>query len=76
LDRDGRTVYQCLKGDPYLVDMARTKGKGHDQGDAEWIVIRRQLRGHNDTPFERQTPRLAYWPPGGLLPSVISENIV
>jgi hypothetical protein len=25
----------------------------HDQADAEWIVIRTQLRGHNDTPFER-----------------------
>jgi hypothetical protein len=24
-----------------------------DQADAEWIVIRTQLRGHNDTPFGR-----------------------
>jgi hypothetical protein len=23
----------------------------HDQGDAKWIVIRRHLWGHNDTPF-------------------------
>jgi hypothetical protein len=27
------------------------KSKSHDQADAEWIVIRGQLRGHNDTPF-------------------------
>jgi hypothetical protein len=25
-------------------------------GDARWIVIRGQLRGHNDTPFGRPTP--------------------
>ena len=25
-------------------------GEFHDQGDAEWIVIRRQLRDHNDKP--------------------------
>jgi hypothetical protein len=25
-------------------------------GDAKWIVIRGQLRGHNDTPFEWPTP--------------------
>ena len=31
-------------------------GKFHDQGDTEWIVIRGQLRGHNDTPFGRPTP--------------------
>jgi hypothetical protein len=31
-------------------------GKSHDQGDAKWIVIRRPLRGHNDTPFGRPTP--------------------
>jgi hypothetical protein len=28
-------------------------GKFHDQGDAEWIVIRGQLRGHDDTPCRR-----------------------
>jgi hypothetical protein len=31
-------------------------GQFHDQGDAKWIVIRGQLRGHNDTPFEWPTP--------------------
>jgi hypothetical protein len=31
-------------------------GKFHDQGDAEWIVIRGQLRGHNDTPCGRPNP--------------------
>jgi hypothetical protein len=31
-------------------------GKFHDEEDAEWIVIRGQLRGHNNTPFERPTP--------------------
>jgi hypothetical protein len=27
------------------------RGGFHDQGDAKWIVIRGQLRGHNDTLF-------------------------
>jgi hypothetical protein len=31
-------------------------GELRDQGDAEWIVIRGQLRGHNDTSFRRPTP--------------------
>jgi hypothetical protein len=31
-------------------------GKFYDQGDANWIVIRRQLRGHIDTPCGRLTP--------------------
>jgi hypothetical protein len=29
------------------------RGESHDQADAEWIVIRTQQRGHNDTPFGR-----------------------
>jgi hypothetical protein len=37
-------------------------GESHDQADAEWIVIRRQLRGHNDTPFGRPAPQAG--PPG------------
>jgi hypothetical protein len=28
----------------------------HDQADANWIVIRGPLRGHNDTPCGRPTP--------------------
>jgi hypothetical protein len=36
-------------------------GKFHNQGDAKWIVISRQLRGHNDTPFGCPTPS---WPIG------------
>jgi hypothetical protein len=28
----------------------------HDQADAEWIVIRRPLWDHNDTPFGRPVP--------------------
>jgi ribosomal protein L21 len=31
-------------------------GEFHDQGDVKWIVIRGQLRGHNDTPFGWPTP--------------------
>jgi hypothetical protein len=30
--------------------------KFHDQGDAKWMVIRAQLRGHNDTPCGRPAP--------------------
>jgi hypothetical protein len=36
-------------------------GQFHDQGDAKWIVIRGQLKGHNDAPFGRPTPD---WPIG------------
>jgi hypothetical protein len=43
-------------------------GESYDQADAEWIVIWRQLRGHNDTPFGRPTPRPAYRPHGGWPP--------
>jgi hypothetical protein len=31
-------------------------GKFHDQGDAKWIVIRRLLWGHNNTPCGRPVP--------------------
>jgi hypothetical protein len=37
------------------------KGEFHDQGDAKWIVIKWQQRGHNNTPCGRPTP-------GGWLP--------
>jgi hypothetical protein len=32
------------------------RGESHDQADAEWIVTRTQLRGHNDTPLGRPAP--------------------
>jgi hypothetical protein len=38
--------------DPLSIDF----GEFHDQGDAKWMVIWRQLRGHIDTPFGRPTP--------------------
>jgi hypothetical protein len=31
-------------------------GGSHDHADAEWIVIRTQLRGHKDTPFGQPAP--------------------
>jgi hypothetical protein len=39
-------------------------GELHDQVDDKWIVIRGQLRGHNDKPFGRPTPGR---PIGGLV---------
>ena len=33
-------------------DEEKFTGEFRDQGDANWILIRGQLRGHNDTPFE------------------------
>ena len=39
-------------------------GGYHDEADAEWIVIRRPLRGHNDTPFGRLTPGRPIGRPG------------
>jgi hypothetical protein len=43
--------------------MKRAKGRSHDQADAEWIVTRGPIRGHNDTPFGQPTPS---WPIGYL----------
>jgi hypothetical protein len=34
-------------------DFVMTGGEFHNQGDAKWIVIRRQLKGHNNTSFRR-----------------------
>jgi hypothetical protein len=34
----------------------KANGGFDNQADAEWIVIRTQLRGHNDTPFGRIAP--------------------
>jgi hypothetical protein len=31
-------------------DSDSDSGKFHDQGDAKWIKIRGQLKGHNETP--------------------------
>jgi hypothetical protein len=44
------------KENSIIVKMLPFVGEFHDQGDAKWIVIRGQLRGHNDTPFGRPTP--------------------
>jgi hypothetical protein len=38
------------------INELQMESESHDQADAEWIVIRTQLRGHNDTPFGRPTP--------------------
>jgi hypothetical protein len=48
---DGRQFQRRVSFTLFILD-----GKFHDQGDAKWIVIRGQLRGHNDTPFGRPTP--------------------
>jgi hypothetical protein len=34
----------------------QNKGGCLDQADAEWIVIWRPIRGHNETPFRRPFP--------------------
>jgi hypothetical protein len=47
-------------------------GEFHDQGDTKWIVIRRSLWGHNDTPSGRPAPGRSIGCPGsGCLQSVI-----
>jgi hypothetical protein len=55
--------------------------KFHDQGDAEWIVIRRPLSGHNDTPFRQPIPgrpigRPGYGRPSGLFGSFSYYQLV
>jgi hypothetical protein len=44
-------------------------GESHDQADAEWIVIRTQLRGHNDMLFGRPAPGRSSGRPGSGRPS-------
>jgi hypothetical protein len=41
-----------------------SSGGFHDQAEAEWLVIRGLLRGHNDTPFGRPTPGQPIGRPG------------
>ena len=43
-------------------------GEFHDQGDAKWIVIRRSLWGHNDTPCGRPAPGRPIGRPGSGRP--------
>jgi hypothetical protein len=43
-------------------------GKFHDQGDAKWIVFRRSLRGHNDTPCGRPASDRPIGRPGSGVP--------
>jgi hypothetical protein len=40
----------------WVVGSEKEGGDFNDQGDAKWIVIRGQLRGHNVRPFGRPTP--------------------
>jgi hypothetical protein len=58
-------------GDPFIylffsglnkIDLKNEKPEGifHDQGDAKWIVIRGQLRGHSDTGDRAVNPWAAY----------------
>jgi hypothetical protein len=51
---------ELAEGGSTIRRMMNGQGKFHDQGDAKWIVIRGQIRGHNDTPYQ---------PPGGWPPS-------
>jgi hypothetical protein len=41
-------------------------GESHDQADAEGIVIRTQLRGHNNMPFGRPAPGRPSGRPSGV----------
>jgi hypothetical protein len=41
---------------PQVIDHQETVDGCHDQADAEWIVIRGPVRGHDDTPFGQPTP--------------------
>jgi hypothetical protein len=47
----------------------------HDQVDAKWIVIRGQLRGHNDTPFGRPSPGRPIGHPGAGHPQGVFQSL-
>jgi hypothetical protein len=44
------------------------EGEFHEQGDAKWIVIRRSLWGHNDTPCRQPAPDRPIGHPGSGSP--------
>jgi hypothetical protein len=71
LDRLFRTVgsFACHSLDYKFRIVVVTVGDSHDQADAEWIVIRTQLRGHNDTPFGWPAPGRPSGRPGSGRPS-------
>jgi hypothetical protein len=48
--------------------MVWSPGELHDQGDAKWIVIRRLLWDHNDTPCGRPAPGRPIGRPGSSPP--------
>jgi hypothetical protein len=58
---------------PFYQDLVRileiAYGESHDQADAEWIVIRTQLWGPNDTPFGWPAPSQPSGRPGSGCPS-------
>jgi hypothetical protein len=51
-----------------LIYKNQLKGEFHDQGDAKWIVIRGQLRDHNDMPLGRPAPGRPIGRPGSGRP--------
>jgi hypothetical protein len=48
----------AVRVDEFCVSFSLSSGEFHDQADADWIVIRGQLRGHNDTPIGQPTGRI------------------
>jgi hypothetical protein len=54
-----------------LTRAKQEKGGCHDQADAEWIVIRRPLKGHNDMPYGRPTTGRPIGRPGVGYPQSI-----
>jgi hypothetical protein len=48
--------YSLHTGKSVTPSPGMVQGGSHDQTDAEWIVIKTQLRGHNNTPFGQQAP--------------------
>jgi hypothetical protein len=65
------TVDEALEGTPTKTVFGAMKGKFHDQGDAKWIVIKGQSRGHNNMPFGQPTPGWLIGRPGVGHPSGI-----
>jgi CRP-like cAMP-binding protein len=48
----------------FSIDQKTSAGEFHDQGDTKWIVIRRSLWGHNNTPCEWPAPGQPIGRPG------------
>jgi hypothetical protein len=58
----------------YVETFMAYSGELHDQGDAKWMLNRRSLWGHNDTPCGRPAPGRPIGRPGSGRPQGVIRD--